>query len=1787
MSSGDLHEIERALCLETARLLRVEPENVAPAHSLGELGMDSIKYVEMAVFIQDQFDILMQPEILFEHASIRDTAAFIAAQRAGQATVGQPLTTASVSSTPVVDGVRQEDIAIVGAAFRLPGASRPDELWRMVTGGSDAFEEVPVHRWGDTADDRLPSRLRCGVVNDAERFDAAHFGISPREAIAMDPQQRLLLECAWNAFLDAGYGPPLLSGTATAVFVGASTFDYYELLVKTRAARFSHLGTGVSHAILANRLSQLWNLRGASEAIDTACSSSLVALWRAVETLRHREAEMVLVAGVNVFSSVTPFLAFCDAGMLNGEGQCLPFDERAAGYVRGEGVVCVVLKRALAAVAEGDRILGVIKGGAVRHSGRTQSLTAPNPDAQAEVIIAAIEDAQVAVESIGYLEAHGTGTTLGDPIEIRGIKKAFAHCREKQGADLQQAAGLGEARHFIGSIKAQIGHLEAAAGLAGVVKALACLQHRTIPGNSYLRDLNSLIELVDTPFRIPVEPHPWEAVGAGQHPRRAGVSAFGFGGTNAHIVLQEAPRVPHRTVATKARIFLLSGQRADALRSWSEQLAGELASRSFDDPAAEQVYLEDLAFTLRRARTAAAHRVAIVAAGRDDLVEKLRSYARRAYGSDVFAAEATHPLPLPAAASDLANLAAAWAKGADVDWCSVLPRGEARIVTLPPYPFFGERFWPKLQLAADGPAHDSESSAAAFWVTRWKPSPLPVGAEMPLQGSLFVVAAGVRGQAVAQALGALLPSNPIRVFSYPASEEDAEERARTLAEGLPLPLGAWIDLTAFDEDDAANLLVPKRLEFLRQVIGGALRRGEPLKILQATCGLQDLSADHAPQSLAGAAQSAVYELMNGEYRRCRSRSVDFTIPIPDPSALAIALLAELGYGGGGNAIAYADGRRLTRTLERASAPSLPEGSCDQSVAMITGGTGNIGIQLAKNLVERGFRALLLTGRRDLTRDSRRVVTKIEHRGVAVSIHRGSLEDAEALAKALEAFVARNGPVTHVFHCAGAVDATTPAFYRKTAASMEPVFAPKVNALRVLHHLFLARPPKAFVLFSSVSSVMPRLAAGALDYAAANRYLDLFAHYQHARGFRYYRSVQWTRWDDLGIARMAQIGSSGLAIPLSAAHCLDALHRILAAPCEMPSLCVLARAEEPYAVVVDNENSVTAQTVPPDVAADETGPLRPADVLAKLRSLIAAELETSEAKLDDQASFEELGIDSIVFTGLIVALEEWLGQKVDPEALIHCNSIAEAARYLGASRTLGPSAGAGQAPSGAGKAPLQGAATPAARRECGVSASGKRGGEPYPVAVVGIACRFPGAAAKEAFWRNLVAGVDSIGPVPPERWDANALYAADYENNRTISRWGGFIDDIETICPGIFGMSTDEAAEVDPLIRLFSECSLAAIADTPLSVDGMRSKRVGVFAGARAGRYAERIAVPGKRSVTAVGQNFIAAYVSHLLDLRGPSLVVDSACSSSLAAIHLACQSLRSGDSEIALAGGVEVLLDEKPYLFLSASHALSLDGHCRPFSAGANGFTPGEGVGCVVLKPLECAISDSDPIYAVIIGSAMNNDGHTLGITTPGSSGQVDVIERALLNAQILPRDISYVEAHGTGTLIGDPIELQSLSHAFEAAPPNRCGVGSVKSNIGHLLSAAGVASFIKAALALHHRVLPPTLHCEEVNPRFQFDRTPFYPVTTAQAWDGGGAPRRAGISAFGFGKTNVHMILEERPAGVPVPLPAKDVRLPLKQLMQERVHAWLRPRRNMAHGETADGALLFCEDVLVEEITA
>lgn len=429
----------------------------------------------------------------------------------------------------------------------------------------------------------------------------------------------------------------------------------------------------------------------------------------------------------------------------------------------------------------------------------------------------------------------------------------------------------------------------------------------------------------------------------------------------------------------------------------------------------------------------------------------------------------------------------------------------------------------------------------------------------------------------------------------------------------------------------------------------------------------------------------------------------------------------------------------------------------------------------------------------------------------------------------------------------------------------------------------------------------------------------------------------------------------------------------------------------------------------------------------------------------------------------------------------------------------------------------------------------------PIAIIGVACRLPGARNPGQFWQLLREGIDAITEVPPDRWDVDAYYdPRPATPGKMNTRWGGFLDEIDRFDPGLFGISVREADLMDPQQRLLLQVAWEALEDAVIAPDDLSGARAGVFVGISNSDYARLLyRVPTDitaYSATGTCLSVAANRISYVLNLRGPSVAVDTACSSSLVSVHLACRSLELGETDVCLAGGVNLILTPHGTIAFSQARMMAADGRCKTFDARADGYVRGEGCGVVVLKRLDEARRDGDRVLAVIRGSAVNQDGLTNGLTAPNGPSQQAVIRQALAAAGLKPSDITYVEAHGTGTALGDPIEVQALKNVLmENRPAERpCWLGSVKTNVGHLESAAGIASLLKVVLALEHREIPATLHFQRLNPYIRLDDTPLRVAAELTSWPDALAPRRAGVSAFGFGGTNCHVVVEEAPSPPP-----------------------------------------------------
>ncbi len=521
----------------------------------------------------------------------------------------------------------RKDIAIIGMGCRFPGAKNPQEFWELLKTGKNAVTEVPLQRWDIEKyyhqDPDIPGTMNTrwgGFLDNIDQFDAHFFGISPRECQHIDPQQRLILEVAWEALENGGIIPETLSGSQTGVFIGLSNQDYHRLLYQDGTRCDAYCSTGTSPAIAANRLSYLLNLQGPSLTLDTACASSLVAVHLACRSLQQKESNLALVGGVNLIISPNQTIAFSRNRMMSPDGKCKTFDAKANGYVRGEGCGVVVLKPLEDAIKDGNKIQAIIRGSAINQDGLSQGLTAPNSLAQQRVIRQALANAEVKPSDISYVETHGTGTSLGDPIEVKSLKKVLM-----KGRNVEDTC-------WLGSVKTNIGHLESAAGIAGLIKTVLCLQNREIPAVLHFKQLNPYISLKKTSFVIPTTCEPWKIT---EGSRLAGVSSFSFGGTNAHIILEEAavlghqktPNIEKNNIERPVHILTLSAKTQKALGNLVQYYYSYLPSQQSIESSPTPT-LADICLSANTGRSQFEYRLAIVSQSIDQLKQQLEGIMR-------------------------------------------------------------------------------------------------------------------------------------------------------------------------------------------------------------------------------------------------------------------------------------------------------------------------------------------------------------------------------------------------------------------------------------------------------------------------------------------------------------------------------------------------------------------------------------------------------------------------------------------------------------------------------------------------------------------------------------------------------------------------------------------------------------------------------------------------------------------------------------------------------------------------------------------------------------------------------------------------------------------------------------------------------------------------------------------------------------------------------------------------------------------------------------------------------
>nr|WP_314464369.1 SDR family NAD(P)-dependent oxidoreductase [uncultured Clostridium sp.] len=1802
-TADHLKEYIRDTILDLLSLkLKVEREWLDAEDAFSDYGVDSIIGIQFIQKLNKSLGLELETTSLFDYSSINLLTQHIyqthkkellllskshgtedEMHKPEQSLDPPPDTSEKVLDLQIKKENEKEQIAIIGMSGRFPQAKDTSELWEKLEAGKDLTKEADRWDLGNYYQENQEYCNQGGFLDEMDKFDPLFFRISGIEAACMDPQQRIFLEESYRALEDAGYAGTCIEGKNCGIYSGYCGGDYKEVMEHEQPPQAFW---GNEDSILPARVAYHLNLKGPAISIDTACSSSLVAVHLACQSLKNKETDMALAGGIFIQSTPRFYLLADKAGMLSHKGHCYAFDERADGFVPGEGVGVLVLKRLQDAVREGDHIYGIIKGSGINQDGATNGITAPSGQAQEHLLSQIYNQFAINPAEIQMMEAHGTGTKLGDPIEYQALSKAFRNYTEKN------------TFCALGTVKMNLGHTIAAAGVVSIIKILLSMKNKKIPPAIHYLKGNSNISFINTPFYINTKLKAWETEADAK--RCAAVSSFGFSGTNAHLVIEEALENKRIHKEEPAYLIVLSANSENSLRKMVQKLLNFCNTEEAD--------IGNMSFTLLCGRRHLNMRFAVVVSSRSELIKELKMWlennpvTKAAFFNNEGNRNAENTWLLQEAENGfmkacinaaeqqsyleaLNNLKQAFVQGCNLDYSMLFANDQYSRIPLPTYEFDRNRYWAEAKETVKNQEafflqEDSISSnfntTVKFYSKNWDYCSDEIC--LKKEGTILILASFETMELACTVSEGYASSDIIRI-----------EQLNGLLEEEKIEFGKYHGLIDLTGCGCKQEFLDEWILFLQKVI--ALADRTRLMLLFVTRGLERFNNEQ--MNLNGAVQAAAFRMLQYEYKYLFTRHLDIESNAEDEEA-ACEILKEFFMDDGETEICYRDKIRYRSCLkEKDLSDSVKKISQfpSEKTLLITGGTRGLGFLCAEYFVSQyGVKNLILIGKEALPPVEEwelyqnennslakkiKAICNLKKKGVKVEVISLQLENKEAVEAVIQKAKQTMGPIGGILHAAGMADLDTPAFICKNPYMIKKVMNPKVAGLNNLYDCCSKEPLQFFLLFSSVSAVIPSLAVGCSDYAMANSYMDYFA--EAKKDFCPIVSIQWPNWEETGIGKMDNKAyeQTGLC-RLKDAEGLQILDRILGNR-EHAVLLPTITKDSGQTDVGKKDNTIKKGIHNPEPLAIE---LREKTNLW-LTVLFSKELRIEKEKLFCNSTFHEYGIDSVLLAQIIIKMEQELEISLNPSILLEYNTIDALTHYLidnfveilqkkfafKTDLTVKEQNHLKEEP------------------EENIYREEKprlRGGLDK-IAVIGMACHFPDAATIGEFWNNLKEGKDSISEVPEKRWDIQKYYTQSGNDlNKSCSRWGAFLEDIDTFDHEYFHISEEMAKQLDPLQRQVLEVGDEALRDAGYEKQGNES--VGVFIGARTSNYADKIGQFDKDTLVSTGQNFIAANLSHIYNFSGPSMVVDTACSSSLTAIHLAVNSLQSGEIDMAVAGGVEILLDEIPYLKLSAARILSPDGHCKTFDSKANGIGIGEGCGVVILKPLEQAVMDKNKIYAVIDGSAINNDGNTMSFTTPNLETQQELLEKAIQKANIDVETISYIEAHGTGTLIGDPIELKALTNVFTKHTKNRgfCGVGSVKSNIGHLLNAAGIASFIKVILAINQKQLPSTIHCSNPNPRFEFETSPFYIVDRLKPWEGKNGVLRAGISSFGLGGSNAHIIVSNEGLSA-------DQAASLAPVVRYRewgkINSWPQKTKSsivMNHGEVEEEFTSFFDSMLV-----
>lgn len=1721
--SSETERILHSICIDI-----LNDELMSVDDNLMDYGTSSVILVRIHDEINKFFPGVCKLSDIFSKPSVSELARFIdnrGKHNTGEIKLPEQLLTA---------GNEAKDIAVIGMGVRLPMADSADEFWENLKNGIECLRDITSERKSDV-DNYLDHTgynsselkyLQASYLNNIDQFDHLFFNVSPKEASLMNPLHRITLECAVSAIEDAGYGGSTLAGSNTGVYLGFISdmegYAYKEIIHKTDPESLPLSITGNLSSMMPSKISYMLDLKGPSMLIDTACSSSLIAVESACNAIRRGDCDMTVAGGIRL--SMLPIDKECyKIGIESSDGRTRPFDRDADGTGLGEGCVILVLKALCDAQSDGDNIYAVIKGSASNQDGASAGITAPNPQSQEAVIVKAWENAHVNPEDVTYIELHGTGTKLGDVIEFEGISNAFSRYTLKR----QFCAA--------GSVKSNIGHLYECAGITGMLKAVLALKNREIPASINFQTPNPKTPFSSSPFYYNTRMRKFE----GTTPMICGVSSFGLSGTNCHIIMEEYINTHKETaVDPPPLLFPISAKTETSLRALAKKYYGYLEQNASVD-------IINLCYTACVGRGHYNIRSAIIASGCEDLREKLEKILNASgneewyFSSDMMAFQTEADKTQTREHDKLSLLARRYVSGEDVDWHSEFNKYRCMRLALPTYPFERTRCWLDLPTLFDKATLDS-----LFYKVSWhkhkteysvdyKSGALVLFADVCEETQRIVNTLKRYGlEAIIVKQGAayfeITLDNGSKCFEIGDSQEHYNQVLERLKE---MGVKHLVFIPAFVSGSGLPLDEDAFDGSVRRDILGLVRLAKAVTLCDFDMSkldivtFQSFQVHEEESNPFGAALAGLGRVIAQEYSDISVRCLDF-----DREASCSQIIdCLLGESDNFYSSAYRNGERYVEklepihhdVLEKEPSADIQEGG----VYVVSGGTGKLGAELLAFLLSLKKRVRIAV--------ISRAVKPIQEPFLESDVNgrllffKGDVSCLEEMTDTFARIRAVFGKINGIFHVAGIPGKGL--LVNKSEEEFLSAIHAKVKGTWVLDRVSEPDDLDFFLMFSSGVSMIGEL--GQSDYTCANAFMDQFAYYRGCKGKKT-QAINWVIWQGARMLEGNSANIDGLFKTLPVSDALEAMmqvirsneKRLLVGKINYKSRHLHHFVDHPPFLIDEKLRSALLfakrELSPEHREAKADGRPQP-DIILKgrreysqtdrvLARLYRSVLGVEEISVDD--NFFDLGGNSIMLQQVYRQLSERFPGRLKVTDLFSYTSIASLSAFLD------------------GK-------TSDKKSMTGTNRSASNSGD---IAIIGVSLRFPGCETLEEYWDNLSNGIDSakrFSGIRKEDADRYLEYVGEYAREEPHYYDYAYLDDISSFDYKQFKLSPNEASLTDPCQRILMETSLSAIEDAGYGGKTLYGSNTGVYIG-----FANIIKDAYQKMILDVDRNMIprsivgnvsammSARIPYLLNFSGPAMVLDTACSSALVAVHTACNALRAGECEMALAGGAKLFLVPVDVDYLKIGIESS-DGMTRTFDENSDGAGMGEGVGVVLLKPLDQALDDKDHIYAVIKGSAVNQDGASVGITAPNSKAQTAVIRKAWGLSDINPTDIDYLEAHGTGTKLGDPIEIEGLAEAFGEYTDKKqfCAIGSVKSNIGHLNEGAGIASLIKTVMILNKREIPPTNRFVAPNRKIEFCESPLY-VNTKSRKLSRDKKILCAINSFGFSGTNCHMVLEEAP---------------------------------------------------------